>query len=363
MIGLQLKHLICDKDRHGNLRYYVRVQGAKKRRIREDPSSPAFFQAYIAARDLAEAEAAGRVKRQRWSKGTIGWLVTQYLKSGAFTDLDEGTQLRRRRMLEEFRTAYGFREAGAAPRTFMLELMDTWKKDNGPHGANNRLKAIRGLYGWALKRELIKRNITQEVTLFAPHSEGFHTWTPAEIRKFMGRWELGTAPRVAMTVMFCTGARLGDAYRIGPGNVYRRRGQERLRFTPTKTGKTSGIVVDIPMVDMLVAAIAAGPTSAETFIVGTRGRPFKTKESFGTAFKNWCKEAGLPHCSAHGLRKGGAALLSERGLTPSQLQAIYGWTNLRMPELYTRKADRARQSDVLIEGFHFDEEEDEGSDD
>lgn len=110
----------------------------------------------------------------------------------------------------------------------------------------------------------------------------------------------------------------------------------------------------------LTEAIDAGPVIDEAFIVGLRGRPFTSPEALGVSFKRWCVEAGLPHCSTHRLRKGGATFLAERGVTSQQLMAIYGWTKLEMAERYTRRADRARMSDVLPGGFGFDDDNEEG---
>jgi hypothetical protein len=46
----------------------------------------------------------------------------------------------------------------------------------------------------------------------------------------------------------------------------------------------------------------------------------------------------MPHCSAHGLRKAGAAIAAENGATGKQIQAIFGWETLQQVERYTRKA-------------------------
>lgn len=37
--------------------------------------------------------------------------------------------------------------------------------------------------------------------------------------------------------------------------------------------------------------------------------------AIGNKMREWCDEAGLPQCSAHGLRKAGAAIAAERGAT------------------------------------------------
>jgi hypothetical protein len=48
------------------------------------------------------------------------------------------------------------------------------------------------------------------------------------------------------------------------------------------------------------------------------GRPF-TSNGFGNRFRKWCDDAGLPHCSAQGLRKAGATIAAENGATEAQL--------------------------------------------
>ena len=63
---------------------------------------------------------------------------------------------------------------------------------------------------------------------------------------------------------------------------------------------------------------------------------------FGNWFRWRCNEAGLPHCSAHGLRKCGATIAANNGATEHQLMAIYGWENPKQAAHYTRKANRKK---------------------
>ena len=67
-------------------------------------------------------------------------------------------------------------------------------------------------------------------------------------------------------------------------------------------------------------------------------RPF-TPAGFGMRFREWCNQAGLEHCSAHGLRKAGATMAAERGASEAQLNAIFGWAeNSNESRRYTRSA-------------------------
>ena len=67
------------------------------------------------------------------------------------------------------------------------------------------------------------------------------------------------------------------------------------------------------------------------------GRPF-TAAGFGNWFRRRCDESGLPHCSAHGLRKAGATIAAGNQATEHQLMAIFGWVSPKQAALYTKAA-------------------------
>ncbi|MGZ5862723.1 MAG: tyrosine-type recombinase/integrase [Methyloceanibacter sp.] len=107
-----------------------------------------------------------------------------------------------------------------------------------------------------------------------------------------------------------------------------------LTFTATKTGT----VVSIPVVPELQAELDLAAKGNLTFLVTAYGRPF-TPAGFGMRFREWCNQAGLRHCSAHGLRKVGATMAAERGASEAQLNAIFGWAeNSNESRRYTRSA-------------------------
>jgi integrase len=95
---------------------------------------------------------------------------------------------------------------------------------------------------------------------------------------------------------------------------------------------------------VLADIIERSPTGDMTYLVTDYGKPF-TAAGFGGWFRDRCDEAGLPHCTAHGLRKAGATLAAEDGATDRQLMALFDWTTAGQANVYTAAADRKRLAD------------------
>ncbi len=52
--------------------------------------------------------------------------------------------------------------------------------------------------------------------------------------------------------------------------------------------------------------------------------------------------AGLPHCTAHGLKKAGAKIAAKNGATAHELTAIFGWKTMKQVQHYTANANQKR---------------------
>jgi integrase/recombinase XerD len=113
-----------------------------------------------------------------------------------------------------------------------------------------------------------------------------------------------------------------------------------VRFRQAKNGHRSPIDIDIPLHPALGASIAAAKVGNLTFLITEFGKPF-TANGFGNKFKDWCRQADLPHCSAHGVRKATATALAEGGATPHEIGSITGHTSLKEIERYTKAARRS----------------------
>ena len=80
-------------------------------------------------------------------------------------------------------------------------------------------------------------------------------------------------------------------------------------------------------------------------------RPF-TANGFGGWFRDRCDEAGLPQCSAHGLRKAGAALAAENRASVHELMAIFGWLTMKEAERYTQRRDASAWQETPADCWH-----------
>lgn len=331
-------HLARETNRHGTVVWYVRRGAGPRIRLREPYGTRAFWQAYEdALRGHAPASPIAPVS----TVGTVAWLVDRYVHSAQWSeDLSAATRAQRHGLLKAMVTIAGHERADAINRRAIQEGMDRRKAK--PHGANNWLKTMRGLFAWAVDREYLTADPTRGVKLMAGANDrnGFHTWSEDEVAQFERKWKVGTRERLALDVLLYTGLRRGDAARLGRPHV--RNGV--IRITTEKTGQE----VTIRILPPLAASIAASPTGELTFIAGERGRPM-TKESFGNWFRDACAEAGVPG-RAHGLRKAGARRAAENGATEAEMNAWYGWADgSRESATYVRGANRAKIAERLAD--------------
>ncbi len=124
----------------------------------------------------------------------------------------------------------------------------------------------------------------------------------------------------------------------------------RLRYRQAKNEHRNPVDLDIPVHPDLQAVIDGTTTGHLAFLTTKFGKPFSVS-GFGNKFREWCDEAGLPYCSAHGLRKATAARLAERGATAHEIMAITGHRSLEEVERYTRAARQRELADAAMRKF------------
>jgi integrase len=97
----------------------------------------------------------------------------------------------------------------------------------------------------------------------------------------------------------------------------------------------------IPIHPELRRIIDATPSQHLNFLVNEFGAPFSSA-GFGNWFRDRCDEAGLPHCTFHGLRKAAATRLIDAGCDVVEAAAITGHASLKELQRYIETRDRKR---------------------
>jgi integrase len=288
---------------------------------------------------------------------TWGWLCVKYFSESAdYKRLDPQTRRVRRLILEATfdepiapGSAKLFRDMPLSRMgTDAVEVLRDRKIDL-PGAANNRLKAIRQVFKFGMRKKhsdgqpYVSHNPARDVEKLKYGSTGFPAWTPEQVRQFEEHYPVGTKARLALALLLFTGQRRGDVIRFGRQHV--RKG--KLVFTQRKGRHRKPKQLSLPILPALQRIIDASPCGDLTFLVNDLNRPF-TDAGFGNRFRDWCDQAGLPHCSAHGLRKAGATIAANNGATSRQLMAIFGLDSIKMAELYTQAADQERLAESAM---------------
>ncbi|PDT79917.1 hypothetical protein CO676_30650 [Sinorhizobium sp. BJ1] len=183
--------------------------------------------------------------------------------------------------------------------------------------------------------------------------DGYHSWTEEEVAAFEERHPIGTKARLALALMLYTSQRRSDVVLFGKQHVT----NGWLKFTQQRNRNRKPITLEIPIHPELQSVIDASPRGDLTFLVTEFNRPF-TANGFGNWFRKRCNEAGLPHCSSHGLRKAAASRLADRGATEHQIMSITGHTTSKEVTRYTKAANQKRlaKSAVGLMNKDFEDE-------
>jgi integrase len=292
-----------------------------------------FMRQYAAALDSLKAPTAN-IGMERTKPGTINALIVSYYTL-VFPTIEPSTQKMRRSILERFRRDHGDKPVARLEPAHIAAIVAAMKKT--PNAANNFRKVVHSLLEHAMALGWIRSNPAKLVKKFKLKGDGFHTWSEGEVVQFEKRHPAGTKAHLALMLMLYTGLRRSDI--IGLGWQFIRGNKIEVR-----TQKTD-MPLMLPIAPELAQALKGAPrknlTFLLTFLLTAFGAPFSFN-GFGNWFRERCNEAGLPQCSAHGLRKLAATRMANAGCTDRELMAVFGWRGMSEVSRYVRAADQAR---------------------
>ena len=321
------------RDRHRKPRWRFRKSGLPETQTSFSFDTPEWWGWYFAALKAERAPIADR----RAGAGTFSALIAAYYEAADWKLLRKATQRAYRGEIERFRAVSGDKRVRDLEPRHIARMMDL--KAGTPAAANNLLRVLRVLMKFAEERGWREDNPAAKVKKLVYRSEGFKTWSEAEIAAFEKRWALGTLQRLAFDLLLYTGQRSGDVRIMTAGQIVD--GYVRLRQEKTAE------LLEVPVHPALAASLAAARSSHLVLLTTQYGEPF-TEKGFSQWVVKAAKAAGLVDCSAHGLRKSAARRLAEAGCTTHQIMAITGHRSLKEVERYTRAADQRRNADAAL---------------
>lgn len=357
--GLPL-YVMRDKQRDGSPRWLFRRKGFSKVTLPSPVQSKEFWAAYAAALNGQPVAAKTQMRSALVPKpnlGTLEWLCESYYASGEFKQGEATTQQGKRwvlnKVLEEplvegkpllFRTC----PLTALTRKHIIVLRD--RKIDLPNAANSRVIFLKQLFDWAIDNGYMTENPAATVKRLKAPKGGYHTWTLDEVRQYEAKHPVGTKARLALALILFTGVRISDVCGLGKQHV-KLRGDEEGNQTAWfekpqhKNRNRDAKWIKVPILPGLqkVLDVSSDIVGDLTYLVSGR-RAAYSSHRIGASIKEWCRGAGLPHCSGHGLRKAGATIAAENGASAFQLMSIFGWASAQQAVVYTREMERQKMT-------------------
>ncbi|MCB1424087.1 MAG: tyrosine-type recombinase/integrase [Nitratireductor sp.] len=349
---VELKYVVYDPSRHGTPRWYFRPPNPqdgtpdekgnypKKLRLPGEPGTVRFSQAYTGFMEQYHLTPS---EPQNGAPGTLQSLFKTYQNSPEFKALAPATQAQRRRVMNVIQDEPlklkepGGKKLGQLPlnridEQQLLAIRD--RKSDFPEAANHRSKMLRKLMEFARERKLIEGEPERALKNIRRQTEGHHIWTIDEIQKYFAFHPHGSTAWLAGMLLLTTQIRVGDLRRIGPQH---RRGTE-IRFQVGKGRKMASVFIPA----FFAAQLDAMRHTHLTYMVTEFGKPFASDKAMSARVSQWATQSGLPHCTAHGIRKAKASIAAEKGATEHELKAMFTWNKLETAAIYTRNAEQIR---------------------
>jgi len=321
--------------RLGRWRVRFRAAGRPTYYFKSTPGTDAFREELAACRSGKLAQPAK--SRHRIKPGTVSALIAIYYETTDFLSLAKSTQVTYRGILERFRERYGHQNVramrGEHVRTILARMKET------PAAANNLLDRLRVLMELAIDEGWRNDNPCARVKAYRIKSPGFHTWSESDIAQYEARHPAGSTARRAMYLMLYLGQRRSDVINLGRQHITN--GYVRVWQQKTST------MLEIPLHPDLAEELDRTPEGQISFLLTDYGKPY-SGAGIGNRMRKWCDQAGLPNCTAHGLRKAAARRLAEGGSSNQDIKSITGHRTDKEVARYTAAADQRRRADRAV---------------
>ena len=360
---------LCEeKTQAGTIRWRVRVEGQKKKKITipVGPEHDDFEDHYLAARAGLKLTF---VAKQQPAKNTLDELCERFLrwmdvqvkagnlKQPTLNSRITGLTQARDCLSPNKKMRMGAMKA-SLPREAFAHIRDSFGVRTG--AAHTCLKALRAAYTWGEDHGYPIDCPVFKVKSGHVEKGGAEPWSDADAEKFLACHGKGTMARRWFLLAEATAGRIGDMHILGPRHELTRKERLYIRFQPSKRG-SSEVQLPLPWGFMLEAAEL--PAEAAAYLLSEKGTSFASKGSLGNAVRKWIIAAGLCEIvldekgnpvleengkprmratrSQHGIRKRRAEQIAEASGSVFEVMAHLSHSDPKTAAIYTKRVNRA----------------------
>ena len=346
------------KDRHGKTRYRFRRKGYKEGYIRFPIGTEEFREEYSRLNNADNnITSTHNMEANNIIPGSVAHLKIKYYEVQGRLGPTQTTRIKIMSVLNrgffdgrEDRPVRAIRfdhiDAIIANRLIKTQNTETGRHEGGVEAARKLRKELVRLFEFAEKIGMINKSPMHHAgrvkTAANESTKGFHSWTEPEIAQFRARHPIGSKARLAMELLLWTDQRGIDSMHIGNSHIK----DGRFEIRQSKTGT----ILILPIAPQLLEAIVAMPLvpDSECFLVSEWNRPYSRK-GFGNKFREWCDQANLSHCSAHGLRKATLRRMADLEMSNKSMKSVSGHVKDEEIEHYTKDANQKRLAQNAIQ--------------
>ncbi|MTI11176.1 tyrosine-type recombinase/integrase [Curvivirga aplysinae] len=332
---IHLPYVKAYKSRNKYYTYYRR--SGLEQRIRSSFGTPEWQEEYNRIHLSFETGAIDT----GFYKGSVGWLIGDYIASHDFKRLAEETKKDYLRTLDVFKEKIGKQDWSKITPEYCVKLRD--KNSDVPSRANKYLSMISVLGARAVLFGLAEKVPSEHVKKLRL-GVGKRAWKPEELLRFEA--ECDNEPILtAYYLALYTGQRRSDVLSMQWGMIE----QDVMMVKQNKTGEQLWIPLHPILKEYLTTL-----EKTSTFIVPTRTGTAYTGDGFETSWRRQIQKIGIagtkdnPQCTFHGLRRNAAVALQEAGCTDSEIMAITGHRTSAMVRLYTRDARQKKLAENAV---------------
>jgi len=238
----KLRYVSEDLDKRGNVRLYFRMRGRPKVRLRSKPGTKEFEKEYQNALSGKVQTKLNAPMHASASRHQIQSLCEAYYRSLEFRRLAHRTQRVRQGILSRFCQKFGKLDAREMSARHVRDIRARYS--DKPGAGNALLKALRQVFQHAVEMDILDRNVLKDVAYISYHTDGFHAWTPEEIKQFEETHTVGSMARLAFALLYFTGQRRADVVSLGRQHIK----EGSFKFTQVKNRNRNPVSLSIPVI-------------------------------------------------------------------------------------------------------------------